>query len=99
MDMAPPTGGWTTDGRLRIQSREAMGNAELRVWFNDANLQPTHDVSEPYVTPYPDGLGSPDTLRAWTVPRNLLKDGQNRIRLELAKGSPVRLRFVDLAVR
>jgi hypothetical protein len=99
MDMAPPAGGWTTDGCLRMQTREPMGEAQLNVAFNDVELQPTADVSEPYPSPYPDGLGTPETLRAWIVPRGLLKDGMNRIRIELAKSKSVRLRFVDLAVR
>ena len=99
MDMAPPAGGWTTDGCLRIQTREPMGDAQFRVALNDIELQPTADISEPYPSPYPDGLGTPETLRAWIVPRGLLKDGMNRIRIELAKSKLVRLRFVDLAVR
>jgi len=99
MDMAPPAGGWTTDGRLRIQTREPMGDAELHVSFNDTKLQPTDDISEPYSNLYPDGLGTPETLRAWIVPRNVLKDGMNRIRVELVKGKRVQLCFVDLAVR
>ncbi|MEW6356669.1 MAG: hypothetical protein AB1696_10105 [Planctomycetota bacterium] len=99
MDMAPPTGGWTADGRLRIQTREPMGDAELHVSFNDTKLQPTADISEPYPNPYPDGLGTAETLRAWVAPRDLLKDGINRIRVELVKGKGVRLCFVDLAVR
>ncbi|NOZ22424.1 MAG: hypothetical protein GXP25_15190, partial [Planctomycetes bacterium] len=34
MDMAPPTGGWQTDGRLRIQSSQPLGDCEPAVAFN-----------------------------------------------------------------
>jgi hypothetical protein len=99
MDMAPPAAGWTADGRLRIQTRDPMGDAQLHVAFNDVTLQSSDDISEPYPAHYPDGLGTPETLRAWIVPRALLKDGMNRIRIDLAGSKAVQLRFVDLAVR
>jgi hypothetical protein len=38
-------------------------------------------------------------LRAWSVPRDLLRDGANTIDIELAQGDPLTLSFVDLAVR
>ena len=67
--------------------------------LNRAPLDATTDVSEPYPNPYPDGLGSPQTLRAWTVPVGLLKDGHNTIQIEMPEGEPLLLSIVDLAVR
>ena len=99
LDMAPPAGGWHTDARLRIQTRDPAVDSPWRVLFNGVALEASPDVSEPYAAPYPDGLGTPDTLRAWIVPRPLLKDGPNRLRLELVRGKAAAVRFIDLAVR
>jgi hypothetical protein len=99
LDMAPPLGGWQADARLRVQSQTPVGDRQLAVRFNGARLAPTSDVSEPYPNPYPDGLGTPATLRAWTVPRALLTDGPNTIEITLAHGDPLVLSFVDVAAR
>ena len=99
LDMAPPRGGWRADGRLRLQAAASIGPRKLAVKLNRAPLDATTDVSEPYPNPYPDGLGSPQTLRAWTVPVGLLKDGHNTIQIEMPEGEPLLLSIVDLAVR
>ena len=99
MDMAPPTGGWKTEGRLRLQTATAMDGTELTLRFNGTKLAPTDDISEPYPNPYPDGLGTAETLRAWIVPVDLLRDGVNQIEVEMTEGHEMRLVFVDLAVK
>ena len=112
IDAAPPTGGWTSDARLRLQSRTALGTQQFTVRFNDHEIVPIPDVSEPYPTPYVDGLGNSQTLRAWTVPKELMRDGPNEIRVRLAdgespagqaqpaaSGKPVEMVFVDLSIR
>ena len=99
LDMAPPTGGWQTGGRLRVQAKESFGDQQLAVKLNRVDLAPTANVSEPYPNPYLDGLGSPATLRAWIVPVRLLKDGYNTIEIEMLEGEPLLLSIVDLAVR
>ena len=99
-DMEPPEGGWSSDAKLRIQSDEAMNDAEFSVCFGDQALPPVDDLSEPYPNPYPPLLGTPETLRAWFVPRNLLRPGANPFRVEMTGGSgKVKLMFIDLAVR
>ena len=99
LDMAPPAGGWTTGGRLRVQADEAFTGQQLAVAFNGVELEPTADVSELYAAPWPDGLAPPEALRAWPVPAKLLKDGHNAIEIRLTQGEPVLLSFVDVAVR
>jgi len=99
LDMAPPTGGWQTGARLRVQSKASFGDRQLLVHFNGTPLEPTPDVSEPYPNPYPDGLGSAETLRAWTVPAELLTDGANTIDVEMTQGEPLVLSFVDVAAK
>jgi len=97
LDLAPPTGGWHKGGRLRIQSREALGDSEWRAVLNGAVLEPTVDVSEPYPNPYPPALGKPDNYRAWFVPAGAMVAGANRIEIVMSKGKPVQLFYLDLA--
>ena len=99
LDMAPPVGGWRTGARLRVQSKASFGNRQLAVRFNGTPLEAMPDVSEPYPNPYPDGLGSPETLRAWTVPKDLLRDGANTLDIAMSQGEPLVLSFADLAAR
>jgi hypothetical protein len=99
LDMAPPAGGWRTDGRLRVQATTNFEGRRLAVRYGGVDLQPTSDVSEPYAAPYPDGLARPDALRAWIVPAGLFTDGDNTIEIRLLEGEPVLLSFVDVAVR
>lgn len=99
MDTAPPAGGWKTDGRLRIQSRQPVEQRMLLVRFNGQELSSTDDISEPYPQPYIDGLGSAETLRAWTVPRQALRDGPNEIKLRFSDGAPLEIVFVDLSIQ
>ena len=99
LDMAPPAGGWQSGGRLRVQSKTSFADRQLIVRFNGELLEATSDVSEPYPNPYPDGLGTAETLRAWNVPAGLLTDGANAIEIEMTQGLPLVLSFVDLAVK
>ncbi|NQT16455.1 MAG: hypothetical protein HQ582_27095 [Planctomycetes bacterium] len=99
LDMAPPTGGWKTDGRLRVQAHEAFGDQRLAISFNGTDLEPNSDVSEPYATPWPDGLAPAESLRAWNVPSRLVKDGSNSIVIRMNRGEPLLLSLVDVAIR
>lgn len=87
MDMAPPTGGWTTDGRLRIQFLSDINNSKWQVKFNGVELVAASDISEPYANPYTDALGNEKTLLAWTVPVELVKDGINTIDIRTINGA------------
>ena len=98
LDMAPPAGGWKTDGKLRIQNAESFGDGQWKARFNGTDLSTDDDVSEPYSNPYPPLLGRPEGLRAWTVPVNLLRDGLNSIEITLTEGEPTELIFLDVAV-
>jgi hypothetical protein len=99
LDMAPPAGGWQAGGRLRVQAKAAFEDVQLAVRLNSQQLKAIGDVSEPHPNPYPDGLGSKETLRAWAVPANVLKDGANIVEIRMSQGKPLVLSFVDLAVR
>lgn len=98
--MAPPTGGWTTDGKLRIQAESNLANRKFMAWFNGQLLEENADVSEPYPNPYKGSNGHPDEFRAWTVPVHLLNAGNNTIMIRMGSmGSAVALNFLDLAVQ
>lgn len=99
LDMAPPEGGWKSDGKLRIQGKESLKDSQWRASFNGDGLKLTTDVSEPYPNPYPPLLGTPDQYRAWTVPVRLLKDGRNSIEITLIEGDPAEISWLDLAVQ
>jgi len=99
LDMAPPEGGWKTDGRLRIQGNESLGGIKWTALFNGVKLNRTGDVSEPYPNPYPTCSKSEKQLRAWIIPNDLLRDGDNTIELILRDGHPVVLVFLDIEVQ
>ena len=96
-DLAPPSGGWEKDARLRMQTIRPLSGARLGVKFNEVELAPADDISEPFPNPYPPMLGTPETLAAWTVPAKLLRSGPNRVAVSLAGGEALELGFLDLA--
>ncbi len=98
LDMAPPTGGWHKDGRLRIQSMESLKGSQWSVSFNGVKLEQTDDVSEPYPNPYDTGVGAPDNYKAFILPAALVKDGENKIAVTMKKGGAVRLFYLDIAL-
>ena len=98
MDMAAPEGGWTTDGRLRIQGKTSLGTNVYTASINGVTLKATDDVSEPYENQYTQMLGTPEELRAWIVPKNILKEGINQIQITQNSGEQVVLDYLDLAI-
>lgn len=100
LDMAPPTGGWSQAGRLRIQAEGDLADSRWTARINGIELESTNDVSEPYPSPYPNCWGKQEDYRAWIVPANLPRDGMNTVEVTMQSGDqPVKIAFVDLAVR
>jgi len=98
LDMVPPSGGWREKGRLRVQSRTPMQEVCFKATFNGIQLSPADDLSEPYSNSYLPLLGTAETLRGWTVPNVIVKNGVNRIEITMQNGNPVELVFLDLAI-
>jgi hypothetical protein len=98
LDMAPPQGGWTKEGRLRIETELPIADRQWKAVLNDVELSPTDDVSEPYAAPYLSLLGEPSARRAWSVPASALRDGRNRLDVTLVEGEPATIAYVDLAI-
>ena len=97
-DMAPPEGGWKKGGRFRIQAGADLEGTQWKVLVNGHELAPNPDVSEPYETPYVNCLGTPQTLRAWTVKPEVLKDGENTVEITLLSGGESKLVFLDFGI-
>jgi hypothetical protein len=97
MDLVAPASGWQKTSRLRIQTKDLMpANATWSASLNSAPLAPATDISEPLAPPYSPLLGTPQTLRAWSIPPALLKDGQNKIEITLREGSAAEIIFADI---
>lgn len=96
LHLSPPSGGWRGQGRLRLQADATLAGRMLQARCNGMELQPDENVSEPFANPYPSLLGLPETLRAWTVPASMLKDGPNEIEFLHKGGKPVTLEYLDL---
>ncbi|MBN1457871.1 MAG: hypothetical protein JW912_08465 [Sedimentisphaerales bacterium] len=79
LDMAAPSGGWQNGGRLRIQTLNPSDGSQSTLRFNGTLLAHTDDISEPYSIVHPEGLGNEETLRAWSLPPNIIIDGYNKI--------------------
>lgn len=73
--------------------------------LNGKELTPTPDTEDPYSHGY-----SPDTAlsmndhdctpgyRAWTVPAELLVEGENRFEITMTEGEPAELFYLDVAM-
>ncbi len=95
-DLAPPTGGWKKEGRLRLQFKAPPAGARFTLKLNGSELAKTDDVSEPFPTPETNMFGTPEQLRAWTVPAALLKDGMNKVEITLVEGTAQILTVADI---
>ena len=100
MYMAPPTGGWVRDGKLRIESEKELGTSLWSATFNGVELRPTDDVSEPYPNPYRNLLGLDEQYRAFVLPCDIIRSGDNRIDVTLTEGSgEYDISFMDIALK
>ena len=96
---AAPEGGWQKDGTARIQAdRPFAGGTQFTATLNGRALPPKSDTAEPYPSPYPQMLGNPETLRAWTVPAGLLKDGDNTLSITGSQPDVARIIFAEITM-
>ena len=66
--------------------------------LNGTHLEPNPDTSEPYPNSYPPMPGTPQTLRAWTVPASSLQDGPSPVQTTMTHGKAADIVFLDVAV-
>jgi len=98
LDMSPPTDGWTKSGKLRIQSKEPMGESHFAACFDGKEISPIDDLSEPYPSRDPSMLATRETARGWSVPAQLPVDGANRLVITMRSGRAVEVTLLDLAI-
>lgn len=96
MDLAPPSRGWKHSGTLRLQCDEDLAEMKVTAHLNESKLEPSQKLSEPFPNPSPSLLGRPEQMLAWTVPVEVLRDGQNLVEFTLQKGSSTTLHYIDL---
>ena len=100
IDMAPPKGGWMTDGKLRILMTPTFPNVPCDVYFNGIRLKKNTDISSPYSTELDEDFGCADSVRAWTLPKSILQDGVNNVRVDLPHGIEGALMVcLDIAIK
>lgn len=100
LPMEKPSGGWTTDGVLRLWSEASMGEAVYTVTVNGTEVSLlASDPGEPYDSPYTTGLGTAAQRRCYKVPKSLLKSGQeNIIKVTQTAGEFTFISYIDLSV-
>jgi hypothetical protein len=96
LDLAPPAGGWQRDGRLRIQCKADLDTQRFTARLNGMELVATADLAEHGLVFNPVLLGTPATLRGWTVPAHLLRDGVNQLEVKLNAGTPIEIAYLDV---
>ncbi len=100
LDCAPPTGGWKAGGRLRIRARDGLPQGAWSASFNGQPLRETHERSSPFLTRY-DAAHHPadEKIRAWLVPGDLPRDGENRLEITYTSGTQrAVLDYIDLGL-
>ncbi len=98
LDMSAPEGGWSGEGKLRLECEDDMCGAVFSVRFNGVPLEPTDDISEPYPSPYDDMLGNAGSVRAYRLPAALAREGINKIYVIMDKGKGVKINYIDVAL-
>jgi hypothetical protein len=98
MDMAPPSGGWTVDGKLRVAVEPALGTRACEVYTNGSRLERTADASLPYAATQ---TINPRKLGAWILPKSVVRDGVNHVRIVMPRDGEEELRlcFLDVSIR
>jgi hypothetical protein len=109
-DMAPPVGGWKGEGRLLVLGSGPFDETMWTARLNGVELKSTKDMPEPYFTnPYVSCSESKRDSLVWSVPSNLLIDGENEIEISSQNGfasffkqlvsNPQPLVFIDISVQ
>ena len=97
--LAVPKGGWSKNGKFRIQAKQDISECEFVLKINGTALSEMNDVSEPYPNMYTQITGAPKCIKAWEIPAGILEEGSNAVTLTLLSGSDVVIEYVDLAIQ
>jgi hypothetical protein len=97
LDMAP-TEHQKTDGIFRLMAAEDISDRQWMVKINGTTLEPIDYVHKPLPHPYESGLGELAEYACFKCPRQLVRDGVNKIALILEDGKPASVRYWDLVL-
>ena len=101
MEMRMPKDGWTTDGVLRLESfNNQIADLDFEVQINGTKL--AHVVlseKEPYDNSCLSCLGTLENWLGYTVPRDCLIEGVNKVTVINHSDVETRFQYVDLAIR
>lgn len=96
--MVSPTEGWSGNGILTLQAKDAWENETMEVRLNGTLLQEVPWAGKPYDNPYTQMLYEADHYRSWQVPVSLLQEGDNRLTVTMTSVGSVTLYFLELTV-
>ena len=100
MYLVAPEGGWTTDGVFRLQSLNDISDRTFTITVNGTVLQATAYTGEAYQNEYTQMIGEAENYSCFTVPKSILKEGKNEIKVTLTGGpTTVGICFVDLTIK
>lgn len=97
-EMCPPAGGWKHDGVLRLESLEIVQELDFEVLFNGVRLPKTVVCEEPYETPYRNLLGTPENWLAFSIPKEIFREGSNTVEICNRSDRVVRFYYIDVSV-
>lgn len=96
--MSPPSKGWSTNGKLVLQSPEGVSGQKIKVFFNGIQLVQTPDVSSPYKVMYVPLISDGSNAFAWAVPCGLPVAGNNSIGFEMTEGGEKVFEYVEIFI-
>ena len=67
-------------------AEDTSSRGKWQVWFNGVELMQTDNTGELYENPYEAGKGRPEHWLAWSVPKQAVVNGKNRVKVKLASG-------------
>jgi hypothetical protein len=97
LEMAP-TEYQKNDGVLRLMTREPTDASAWKAALNGVPLKPIPYVRKPIDHPYEGGLGEPGLYACFFCPRSAARAGRNDVQLELTRGKPELVRYIDVVL-
>jgi len=82
--------------RVRLHTEEALTSAHtFTVQFNGCALDACPDTTRFFGNPFDPMISPPEHRQAWYLPEDRVRDGINRLKVELQEGPPVKVIYVD----
>ncbi len=82
--------------RLRVHTKEEVGDRKITAMINKKQLKPILNVSAFYANPF-DTMITPNEKhrRAWDLPGAVIRNGRNSIELKLESGAPLTVIWIE----